>query len=70
MMLPGHDTSSGRARDLAEQAWRAWTLFGSRSRRGREGRRDDDDDDDDFPRPNAILTWLPMLGRAASPLPA
>lgn len=68
MMLLGHDTSSGRARNLAEQAWRAWTLFGGRSRRGRDGRRDDDDDD--FPRPNAIVTWLPMLGRAVSPLPA
>ncbi|WP_437734887.1 hypothetical protein [Sorangium sp. So ce1335] len=70
MMPLGSDTTPGRARDLAEQAWRAWTLFGARSRRGRDGRRDDDDDDDDLPRPSAIVTLFPLFARSSSPLPA
>lgn len=69
MMPLGSDTSPGRARDLAEQARRAWTLFGAGSRRGRDGRRDDDDDDD-LPRPSAIVTLFPLFGLAAPPLPA
>ncbi|WP_437677586.1 hypothetical protein [Sorangium sp. So ce131] len=69
MTIQENDTSPGRARDLAEQARRAWTLLGSRSRRGRDGRRDDDDDDD-MPRPNAIVTLFPLLGLGVAPLPA
>ncbi|WP_437781525.1 hypothetical protein [Sorangium sp. So ce1097] len=67
MMPLGSDTSPKRARDLAEQARRAWTLFGAGSRRGRDGRRDDDDDDD-LPRPSAIVTLFPLFGLASSPL--
>ncbi|WP_433933270.1 hypothetical protein AB3662_03370 [Sorangium cellulosum] len=70
MMPLGSDTTPGRARELAEQARRAWTMFGARSRRGRDGRRDDDDDDDDLPRPSAIVTLFPLLGLGTSPLPA
>ncbi|WP_437968494.1 hypothetical protein WMF04_04020 [Sorangium sp. So ce260] len=62
----GNDTSPRRSLDLAEQARRAWTLFGGRSRRDRDDRRDDDDDDD-LPRPNAIATLLPLLGLLVSP---
>ncbi|WP_437928417.1 hypothetical protein WMF37_03990 [Sorangium sp. So ce291] len=69
MMPLGNDISPGRARSLAEQARRAWVLFGGRSRRGRDGRRDDDDDDD-LPRPSAIVTLFPLLGLAVLPLPA
>ncbi|WP_437636346.1 hypothetical protein [Sorangium sp. So ce854] len=68
MMPLGSDTSPGRARDLAEQARRAWTLFGAGSRRGRDGRRDDDDDDDDLPRPSAIVTLFPLFGIVGSPI--
>ncbi|MGK3967022.1 hypothetical protein WMF38_22965 [Sorangium sp. So ce118] len=69
MMPLGNDISPRRARSLAEQARRAWVLFGGRSRRERDGRRDDDDDDD-LPRPSAIVTLFPLLGLAALPLPA
>ncbi|MGK4007496.1 hypothetical protein WMF31_33050 [Sorangium sp. So ce1036] len=68
MTLQSNTTSPGRARDLAEQARRAWTLFGSRSPRRRDERRDDDDDD--LPRPSAVVTLFPLLRLGASPLPA
>jgi hypothetical protein len=57
-----------RTRDLAEQARRAWTLFGGRARSERDSRRDDDDDD--MPRPNAIATLMPLFRLAPTPLPA
>ncbi len=63
MMTPQrNDASPDRARDLREQARRAWMLLGGRSSEEREAR--DDDDDDDLPRPNAVVTLLlfPRLG--------
>lgn len=71
MMTPsGNDLSSGRARELALQAWRTWSLFGSRSRKESGARRDDEDDDDDLPRPNAVVALLPLLRFTVPPLPA
>jgi hypothetical protein len=47
-------------------------LFGGRSRPGSGARRDDsdDDDDDDLPRPNAVVSLLPLLCFTAPALPA